>query len=152
MWRGMAVAMRQIEDAVGNPPGGAVRRDVANPDAELRSGFVGSDLDGDLRRAEDFHPLGQRIAVEDERKAVVVALIDRSLAQDASAHPFPDRQARPARRADRFCLAGLWRVAKAVVVEMERARLNARRRPMRLAHEAAGDGIAIAWRRPFLDE
>ncbi len=74
---GMAVTVRQVQHAVGDAERRAVRRHVAEPGDQMRHRPVGHDVELDHRRTQELDRLPHRVAVEDDRAAVVGALVAR---------------------------------------------------------------------------
>ncbi len=73
----MTAAMRQVEHAVGHARGGAIFRDVRNPDGKHAGGTVGSNLQLRDRGPGDLDRRCQGRRVEDQRAAVIDALVKR---------------------------------------------------------------------------
>ena len=81
----MALAVAEIEHAIGHAGRGTTGEDVAEPHGNVGLGLVDLELQLDRGRAEDLDVGGQRRGVEQQRAAVIDALIDRLLGAE------PDR-------------------------------------------------------------
>ncbi len=147
----MPVAMREIERPIADTGRGAARRHVAEPHANERQRPVDCELERRLRRAQELEALGQRLGIEDERVAVILALIGRHVAVAAIGTPDPRCDAGGLLGADGEGrrLARLRRQpARGQVID---ARPDRRRRPDPLGRPMAGAlGVALARRHAVL--
>jgi hypothetical protein len=69
------VAVGEVAQAVADPGGPAVRRDVRQAHRDHGRRPVDGELQVHHRRTEDLQPLGEHRAVEDQRAAVLLALV-----------------------------------------------------------------------------
>ena len=83
----MAVAVRQVEYAIGNPQRGAVGCDVAEAHDHVGSGLVGTQREAHDRCAENLDALLQARRVPGQRETIVGALVAWHLAVAAERAP-----------------------------------------------------------------
>ncbi len=98
--RGIAVAMSQIEHAEGNAGCRAVRMDIDEPGAEIRSFGITPQCQRDDRAAKIIVILDQWRSLEGERPSIVDALIDRHLRIRLQGKPFAGGRACVERRTE----------------------------------------------------
>ena len=89
----VAVAMRQVEQAVGNERRGAVRRDVLQPGGDHRRRLVEAISRVTTAAPNISSALPERLGVEADRATVVGALVGRQFAGEAVGTPFAEGDA-----------------------------------------------------------
>src|SRR5439155_19287053 len=83
----VALTVAQVEQAACDERRGPVRGDVAEANGDERLGAVGRERQLELGEAEQLQPLGERLAGEGERQAVLGALVDRQIPRDSPGAP-----------------------------------------------------------------
>ena len=83
----VALPVGEVQQAVGDPRGRAVRGDVGEPRRDQRHGTIHGDLEVGHGRAEDLEPRRERIGVEGERAGVLEPLIQREIRRDLIGAP-----------------------------------------------------------------
>lgn len=100
----VTVAMRQVEQSVGDAGHLMVKRHVREPDRNHGDRLVCRKLELDGWRAQDFERLLQAVAVEHQGTAVLFALVMRQIGGGRVGTPFAGKQADAERRLDRHHL------------------------------------------------
>ena len=138
----MAVAVGEVQQAIGNARRAPVGRHVVEAGADQRLRLVAREGECHRGRAKNFEALRQRFGDEYQRAAVILALIRRPFGVTAIAPDLARRDADPERRADgraAHCLRP--RGQPSAGVEEQPLGADARARPLCLAHPAAGTRV-----------
>ena len=135
----VAVAVGQVEHAIGHAGGRAVGRDIVEARDQKGVGPVGRDVRFQHRRAHDLHRLGQGLRLEHDGAAVVLALVAGRVGDEAVLAPFALAQPHGHGRAygDGTVPAFRRAVERAGRAEVKRAARDAPGRPRRLRDPAA---------------
>jgi len=96
----VALAVGQVEDAVGDERRLAVPTDVAKTRHDEGVRPVGADLQVGDRRAQDLEALGERRGLEADRRPVVELLVCWQIVGEPVRAPFAGAEAQPLRRVD----------------------------------------------------
>ena len=144
----VSVAVGEVQQTVGHPARGSVRRQLAEAHVEQALRLVERHFQGEGRRPEDLQGVFERLAVEAERAGIVGELI-RGLGGVSGAVARPRGGAEPgfrgASHAQGEGRAGLG--SQPLRVQDVAPRLDAIRGPARLAYPAPGAEGMVAARR-----
>ena len=143
---GTPVEVQEVHHPVRDPGGRPVGREVDEAGGNLAVEHGNGDVELQSGSAEQLERPGQRIAVEDERALVILALIGGELVPGAVGAPLARGETRVGRRADRASHdVGRSREARAREVKQQRG--DRRTRPGGLRDPAPGPQLVPRARR-----